>query len=171
MTCWFSFAKSCPTLWSHGMQHTRLLRPPFSPRVCSNSCLLSQWCYLTISSSVTRFSFCLQSFPASGSFPMSQLFTSGGQRIKASASASVLPVNIQGWFTLGLTGVISWQSKGPSRVFSSATVQTHQFFTVQLSHPYAMDSSSELSSVYKQLPLPHRNVSILFSLFATFYHL
>ena len=87
-----------------------------------------EWCYLTISSSAALFSFCLQSFPVSGSFPMSQLFASGGQSIEALASASVLPINSQGWFPLGLTGLISLQSKGLSRVFSNTTVQKHQFF-------------------------------------------
>ena len=102
-----------------------------SPRVCSNSCPLSWWCYLTISPSATLFSFYLQSFPASGSFPMSWLFPSGSQSIRASASASVLPVNIQGWFPLRLTGLISLQSKGFSRVFSSTTIWMHQFFGAQ----------------------------------------
>ena len=99
--------------------------------VCSNSCLLSRWCHPTISSSVAPFSSCPQSFPASGSFPMSQIFTSGDQRIGASASASVLPVNIQGWFPLGWTDWISLLSKGLWRVFSSTTVQKHQFFSIQ----------------------------------------
>ena len=98
-----------------------------------NSCPLNWWCYLTISSSAASFSFCLQSFPASGSFPMNWLFTSGGQRIGASASASVLPTNIQDWFPLGWTGLISLLSKGLSRVFSNTTVQKHQFFGAQLS--------------------------------------
>ena len=97
---------------------------------CSNSCLLSQWCYLTISSSATLFS-CLQSFPASGSFPLSQLFASGGQSIGASLSSSVLPKSIQSWFPLRLTGLISLLSKGLSRVSSSNTVGRHQFFGVQ----------------------------------------
>ena len=96
-----------------------------SPRVCSSSCPLSWWCYLTISSSATLFSFCLQSFPASGYFPLSQLFASGGQSIGASTSASVLPMNIQDWLPLGLTALIS---KGLSRVFSSTTIGKHQFF-------------------------------------------
>ena len=113
--------------------HARLPCRSLSPRVCSNSCPLSQWCHPNISSSVTPFS-CLQSCPASGSFPVSQLFASGGESIRA--SASVLPMNIQGWLPLGLTGLISLQSKGLSRVFSNITVQKHQFFTVQLSHPY-----------------------------------
>ena len=103
--------------------------PSLSPRICSNSYPLSQWCHPTISSSVTLFS-CPLSFPASESFPMSQLFTSGGQTIGASASASVLPVNIQGWFPLGLTGLISLLSMGLSRVFFSTTVWNHQFFGV-----------------------------------------
>ena len=102
-----------------------------SPGVYSNSCPLTRWCHPTISSSVVPFSSCLQSFPASGSFPVSWLFMSGGQSIGASASASVLPMNIQGWFLLGLTGLISFLSKGLSRVFSSTTVRRHQFFNAQ----------------------------------------
>ena len=115
---------------------------PLSPRVCSNSCPLSWWCYLTISSSAALFSTCLQSFPTSGFFPMSWFFASCGQSIGVSASASVLPMNIQFWFPLGLTGLVSLLFKGLSRVFSSTTVLRHQFFssqaflTVQLSHPY-----------------------------------
>ena len=128
-----SVAKLCPTLRPHGLQHTRLPCPSLSPGVCSNSCPSSRWWHPTISSSVTPSSSCLQSFPASGSFPVSQLFTSGGQSIGASASASVLPVNIQGWFPLRLTGWTSLQSKGLSRVFSSTTVGKHQFFCAQLS--------------------------------------
>ena len=102
----------------HGLQHTRLPCPSATPGACSNSCPLSQWCHPAISSSVVPFSSCFQSFPASGSFPMSQSFTSGGQSIGTSASASVLPMNSQDWFPLGLTGLISLQSKGLSRVFS-----------------------------------------------------
>ena len=117
------------SLWSHGLQHTRLLCPPLSPGICSNSCPLSRWCYLTISSSPVPFS-CLQSFPESRSFPMSQLFASGGQSTGAPASASVLPMNIKGWFPLGLTGLIL-QSMGPSRVFFSTTIWKHQFFGAQ----------------------------------------
>ena len=105
--------------------------PPLSPGVCLNSCPLSWWCYLTISSSVAHFSFCLQSFQASGSFSMSQLFNSGGQIIGASASAAVLPMNIQDWFPLRVTGLISLQFKGLSRVFSSTTIWKHQFFGIQ----------------------------------------
>ena len=103
---------------------------PLSFRVSSDSYPCSRWWYPTISSSAALF-FCLQSFPASGSFPMSQLFASGGQSIGASALASVLPMNIQGWFPLELTGLISLQSKGLSRVFSSTTIQKHQFFSIQ----------------------------------------
>ena len=121
------------SLCPHGLQHTRLPCPSPSPRVCSNSCPLSQWYHPTISSPVTPFSSCPQSFPASGSFPVSQLFTSGCQNIGASASASVLPMNIQGRFPLGFTGLISLQTKGLSRVFPSTTVQKHQFFGSQLS--------------------------------------
>ena len=107
------------SLQPRGLKHTTLLCFPLSPRVCSDSCPLSQWCYLTISPSATLFSFCLQSFPESGSFPMNWLFTSDGQRIEPSASATVLPMNIQSWFPLGLTDLISLWSKGLSRVFSS----------------------------------------------------
>ena len=104
-----------------------------TPGVYPNSCPSSQWWHPTISSSVVPFSSCPQSFPASGSFPVSQLFTSGGQSTGVSASTSVLPMNIQDWFRLGWTGWISLQSKGLSRVFSSTTVQKHQFFGPQLS--------------------------------------
>ena len=128
-SCCCSVAKSCPTLL---LQHTRLPCPSPSPSVCSNSFPLSQWCHLT-SSSVGLFSSCLQSFPASGSFPMSQLFPSCSQSIGVSASASVFPVNIKDWFSLGLTDLISLQPKGLSRVFSSTTVQKYQFFGAQLS--------------------------------------
>ena len=127
----FSLQVLSDSLRPHGLQHIRLPCPSLSPGVCSNSCPLSQWCHPTISSSVACFSSCLQSFPASGSFPMSQLFTSGGQSIGVSASASVLPMNIQGWFPIELTGLISLQSKGLSRVFSNTTVQKHQFFSAQ----------------------------------------
>ena len=120
-------------MWPHGPQHTRPLCPSPTPRVYSNSCPFSWWCHPTISSSVILFSSHLQSFPASGSFQMSQLFVSSGQSIGVSASASVLPVNIQDWFPLGRAGWISLQSKGLSRVFSNTTVQKHQFFSAQLS--------------------------------------
>ena len=120
------------SLQPHGLQHTRLPCPSLSPGVCSNSCPLSQWCHQTISSSVTPFSSCPQSFPASGFFLRNQLFTSGGQSTGASTSASVLPMNIQGWLPLGLTGLISLLSKRLfSSVFSSTTLWKHQFFGTQ----------------------------------------
>ena len=109
----------------HGLQYATLPSPSPSPWVCSNSCPLSHWCHSAISSSVAPFSSHLHSFPASGSFPMSWLFASGGQSIRA--TASVLWMNIQGWFTLGLTGLISLLSKGLSSVFSSTAVRKHQF--------------------------------------------
>ena len=129
------------SLRPHELQHTRLPCPSPTHRAYSNSCPSSQWCHPTISSSVVPFSSCLQPFPASGSFPMSQLFTSGGQSIGVSASASVLPRNIQERFPLGLTGLIFLQSKGPSRVLSSIIQKAlilwcSAFFIVQLSHPY-----------------------------------
>ena len=117
----------------HVLHLIRLPCPLLSPRVCSNSCALIQWCHPTISFSVTPFSFWPLSFPASGSFPMSQLFASGGQTTGASASTSVLPMNIQSSFPLGFTGLISWLSKGLSRGFSSTTVWKHQFFCTQIS--------------------------------------
>ena len=128
-----SVTQWCLTLWPHGLQHARLPCPSPTPKACSNSCLLSQWCHPTISSSVVPFSSCLQSFPPSGTFPMSQLFTSSSQNIIASASTSVLPMTIQDWFALGSTGWISLQYKGLARVFSNTTVQKHQFFGAQLS--------------------------------------
>ena len=123
----FSHSAVSNSLQPHGLQQNRPLCPSPTPWVYSNSCPLSQWCHPTISSSVIPFSSCLQSFPASGSFQMSQLFASGGQSIRV--SASVLPTNIQDWFSLGGTGWISLQSKGPSRVFSNTTLQKHQFST------------------------------------------
>ena len=120
-------------LWSHRLRHARPPCPLPTPGVYSNSGPLIRWCHPTISSSVIPFSFPLQSFPASGSFQMSQLFASGGQRIGISAAASVLPMNIHNWFPLGWTGWIFLQSKGLSRVFSNTTVQKHQFFGAQLS--------------------------------------
>ena len=129
----FSCSVVSDSLPPHGLQHTRSPCPSPTPRVYPNSCPLSWWCHPTISSSVDPFSFCLQSFLASGSFPMSQFFTSGGQSIGASASTSVFPVNTQDWTPLGWTGWISLQSKGLSRVFSNTTVQKHQFLGAQLS--------------------------------------
>ena len=137
--CWlyFQFQFSCSVMSDsfrpHGLQHAR---PPCSspiPGAYSKSCPLSRWCHPIISSSVVPFSSCLQSFKASGSFQMSQFFASGGQRIGVSASATVLPMNIQDWFPLGWTGWISLQSKGLSRVFPNTTVQKHRFFSAQLS--------------------------------------
>ena len=127
----FSHSVLFDSLWPYGLQHTRLPCPSSSPRACSNSCPLSWWCHPNISSSVVPFSSCLQSFPASGFLLMSQLFTSGGQSIGASASASALSMSIQDWFPLGWTGWISLLSKGLSRVFSNTTVQKHQFFGAQ----------------------------------------
>ena len=121
------------SLQPHGLQHARLPCQSPTPRVCSNSCPVFWWCHPTISSSVIPFSSCLQSFPAWGSFPMSQFFASGGQSFGASSLASVLSMNIQNWFPLGWSGWIFLQSKGLSRVFSNTIVQKHQFFGVQLS--------------------------------------
>ena len=128
-----SVTQLCLTLRSHGLQHTRPPCPSPTPRACSNSYPSGRWCHPTISSSVVPVSSSLQSCPASGSFPLSQFFTSGGQSIGASASASFLPMNIQDWIPLGWTGWISLQSKGLSRVFSNTTVQKHRFFSTQLS--------------------------------------
>ena len=118
----FSRSIVSDSLWPHGLQHARPPCPSPTPGVYSNSCPSSRWCHPTISSSVVPFSSCLQSFPASESSPMSRLFTSGGQSIETSASASVPPGNIQDWFPLRLTDLISLQSKGLSRVFSNTTV-------------------------------------------------
>ena len=130
------------SLLPHELQHARPPCPSPTPGIYPNSCALCWWCHPAISSSVVPFSSCPQSFPALGSFPMSQLFASGGQSIGVSASASVLPMNTQDRCPLGWTSLISLQSKGLSRVFSNTTVQNHQFFCtqaffiVQLSHPY-----------------------------------
>ena len=133
----FSHSVMSDSLWPHGLQHARLPCASPTPRACSNPCPLSWWCHPTISSSVVPFS-CLQSFPAPGSFPMSQLFASGGQSTGVSASASVLPMHIQDWFHLGLTDLISLQSKGLSRVFPNTTVQ--------------IINSSALSFLYSPVP-------------------
>ena len=129
----FSSSVMSDSLWPHGLHHARLPCPSPTPGVYSNTCPLSGWCHPTISSSITPFSSCLQSFPASGSSQMSQFFASGGQSIGIWASALVLPMNIQDWFLLGWTGCISLQSKGLSRVFSNTIIQKHQFFSAQLS--------------------------------------
>ena len=137
LSIWFSSVQfSCSvvsaSLWPKESQQARPPCPS-TPGVYPNPCSLSQWCHPIILSSVVPFSSCPQSFPTSGSFPRSQLFTSGGQRIRVSASTSVLPMNTQEWSPLGWTGWISLQSKGLSRVFSNTTVQKHQFFCTQLS--------------------------------------
>ena len=126
----FSHSVVSNSWWPHGLQHSRLPCSSPTPGVCSNSCPSSQWCHPTISSSVVPFS-CFQSIPASGSFQMSPFFASGGQSIGVSASASVLPMTIQDFFPLWLTGLISLQSKGLSRVFSNTTIQKHQLFSTQ----------------------------------------
>ena len=126
----FNYSAMSNSLQPHGLQHTRLPCSSASFRACSNSCSLSRWCHPIIWSSVVPFS-CLLSFPASGFFPMSQLFASGGQSIVASASASVFSMNIQGWFPLQFTGLISFHSKGFSRLSYNTTIQKHQFFKAQ----------------------------------------
>ena len=138
----FSHSVVSDSLQPHELQHARLPCSSPTPGVYSNPCPLSRWCHTTISSSVISFSSFPQSFPASGSFPMSQLFPSGGQNIGVSASTSVLPINTQDWPPLGWTGWISLQSKGLPRVFSNTTVQKHQFFCTQL-------SSQSNSHIYK----------------------
>ena len=135
------------SLWPHGRQDTRLPCPSPTPRTYSNSSPLRQWCHPTISSSVIPFSSHLRSFPTLGSFQMSRFFASGSQSIGVSVSALVLPMNIQDWFPLGLTGWVSLQSKGFSRVSSNTTVQKHQFVSTQLSlwsnsHIYMLTKSS-----------------------------
>ena len=131
--CRCSVAQSSYSLGPHGLQGASILCLSLSPRFCSNSCPLSRWHHPAISFSDIRFSSCLQSFPESGSFPISWLFALGTQSIGTSASASLPPMNIQDWFPLGWTGWISLQSKGLSRVFSNTIVQKHQFFSTQLS--------------------------------------
>ena len=131
----FSHSVMSDSLRPHGPQHARPPCPSPTPGVHPNPCPSSQWCHPIISSSVIPFSSCRQYFPASGSFPMSQLLALGGQSIRVSASTSVLPKNTQDWSPLGWTGWISLQSKGFSRVFSNTTVQKHQFFGVQLYSP------------------------------------
>ena len=127
----FSCSVMSDSLRPHGLQHARPPCPSPTPGVYSSSRPLSWWCHPAISSSVIPFSSCLQCFPTSGSFPMSHLFTSGGQSMGVSASTSVLPINIQDWSPVGWTGWISLQSKGLSRVLSNTTVQKHQFFGAQ----------------------------------------
>ena len=163
--CCCSVIKSRPALQSHGLQLTRLLCSSLSHGVCSNLCPLSQWCCPTISCSVTPFSSCPQSFLAPGYFPLSWLCTSGGQTI--GVSASVLPMNIQGWFPLGLTGLISLRSKGLWRVFSNTTTGKHWFFGVQpslwfnsyISHDYWKNHSFDYSFVSKVMSLLFNTLS------------
>ena len=139
------------SLWPHGLWHTRLPHPSPSPRVYSNSCSSHCWCHPTISPSIVPFSYCLQSFPDSGSFPMSWFFPSGGQSIGISASASVLPMNIQGWFPLGLTSWISLAVQGTLKSLlqyhsSKASILQHSaFFIVQLSRPYILGKAIDLT--------------------------
>ena len=141
------------SLRPHGLHHARLPCSSLSPGVCSNSCPLTRWCHPTISSSVAPFSSCPQPFPASESFPVSQLFTSGGQSTGASASASVLPMNIRGWFPLGLIGLTSLLPKGLSRIYFSNTVEKHHFsslsvFMVKLSHPKMTTGKTIVSTLW-----------------------
>ena len=158
------------SLRSHGLQQASLPCPSPTPWACSNSCPSNQWCHPTISLSVIPFSFCFQSFSVSGSFTVSQFFTSGGQSFGVSASASVLSMNIQDWFPLGLTGWISLQSKGLSRVFSNTTVQKHQFFgsqiffMVQLSHPYM--TTGKTMALTRQI-FVGKVMSLLFNMLST----
>ena len=134
----FSCSVMSDSLWPHGLQYARLPCPSPAPEPCTDSCPSSRWCYSIISSSVVPFSSCLQSFPASWSFPTSQFFASGSQSIGASVSASVLAINIQDWFPLGLTGSISLLSKELSRVFSSTIIEKHEFFSA---HPSLWSNS------------------------------
>ena len=144
----FSRSVMSNSLQPHGLKHTRPPCPSPTPGAYPNSCSLSRWCHITISSSVVPFSDCPQSFPASGSFQMSQFFTSGGQSTGISASTSVLPMTIQDWFPLGWTGWISLQSKRLSRVFFNTTVQKHQFFGTQLS----LESNSHIHTWLLEKP-------------------
>ena len=135
------------SLWPHGLQHTRLPCPSPPPRACSNSCPSSWWCHPTISSSVASFFSCLQSFPASGSFPVSQFFTSGGPSIGASALASVLPMNIQDWFPSGVTGLISLQSRGLSSIFSNPTCKSINSLVLSFLHSTTLTSIHDYKTI------------------------
>ena len=167
----FSHSVVSNSLQPHRLQHARPPCPSPTPGVYSKSCPLSQWCHPTVSSSVIPFSSHLQSFPASGSFPMSQFFASGSQSIGVSASASVLPKNIQDWFPLRWTGLISLQSRGLSRVFSNTTVQNHQFlwysafFILQLSHPY-MTTGKDIA--LSRRAFVDKVISLIFNILARF---
>ena len=160
----FSWSVMSNSLQLHELQHARLPYPSQCPKVCSNWCPLSQGHHPTISSSVTHFPSCLQSFPPSGSFPMRQLFASGGQSTGVSASASVLLMSIQGWFLLGLTGLISLLSKGLSEVFSSITVQRHQFLIVQLSYLYMTTGKIIGLIIWTSV---HKAMSLFFNMLST----
>ena len=138
------------SVWPHGLQHTRLPCPSPTLGACSNSCPSGWWCHPIISSSVVPFFSHLQSFPASGPFPMNQLFTSGSQRTGASALVSVLPMNTQGQFTLGLTGLVSLLSKGLWRVFFSTTVQKHQLFSAELQDNYGRRLSPAQTTYFSE---------------------
>ena len=154
-------------VWLFATPWTAACQIPYSspsPGVCSNSCPVSQWCHTTISSSIVPYSFCLQSFAVSRSFPMSQLFTSSGQSTGASVSVSVLPMNIQGWFPLGLTALIFLQSKGLSEVFSSITVQRHQFLIVQLSYLYMTTGKIIGLIIWTSV---HKAMSLFFNMLST----
>ena len=164
----FSCSVMSNSLWTHGLQHARLHCPSPSPGAISSSYPWSWWCHPTISSSVVPFSSCFQSFPASGTFPMSHRFTSDDQNTGSSALASVLPVNIQSWFPLGLIGLISLLSKGHSRIFSSTTAQKHQFFSAQpslrsKSHIYTWKNHGfDYTDVYGKV------MSLLFNMLSRF---
>ena len=154
------------SLLPHGLRHSRLPCPSTTPRACSNSCPLSWWCHLTISSSVYPFFSCLQSFPALGAFSMSQFFVSGGQSIGASASASVLPMNIQDWLPLGLTGWISLLSKELSSLLQhhnskASILQRSAFFMIQLSHPYMTTGKT---TALTRLTFVGKEMSLLFNM-------
>ena len=181
----FSCSVVSNSLWPHGLQHARLPGPSPTPGACSNSCPSRCWCHPTILSSVVPLSSCLQSFPASGSFQMSQFFASGGQSIGVSASASVLPMNIQDWFPLGWTGWISLQS-GLSRVFSNTKIwkyyntsvlQHSAFFMVHLSHLYMATGktiafSSGCTNLCQQSDsVIHINISIVFQILFSYYRI
>ena len=163
------------SLQLHGLQHARLPCPSQSFRVCSNSCPSRRWCHSTISSPVIPLSSCPQSFPASGTFPMSQLFASGGQSIGASASSSVLPMNIQGWFPLGLTGLIFLMPKGLSRVFSTKCSGASQivcwklnlFSSFQTLFSSGIPFTSDVKSIFLGMQAKNIKVILYNSLFIT----
>ena len=147
----FSHSVMSNSLQPLELQHASLPCPSPTPSTCSNSCSLSRWCHPTISSSVVPFFSSLQSFPASGSFLMRQFFVLGGWSIEATVLASVLPMNVQGWCPVGLTGLIFLQSKGLSRVFSNTTVQKHQFFSTQpslIKHTYTHITKIIMNNAY-----------------------